>query len=100
MLGKIINPNNDTWYTDSSGISNCYGAMYICIYGPKDNHRDSIPMGSLSTVFQAEVMAILKCTELLLSKDITRRIHTCLDRRGAIAALQKPPPNRPWYGSM
>jgi hypothetical protein len=97
MPGKITNPNNDTWYTDSSGISNC---RYICIYGPKDNHGDSISMGSLSTVFQAEVMAILKCTELLLSKNITRRIYTCLDRRGAIAALQKPPPNQPWYGRV
>jgi hypothetical protein len=30
------------------------------IYGQRDNCRESIPMGSLSTVFQAEVMAILK----------------------------------------
>jgi len=24
--GKITDPNIDTWYTDSSGISNCFGA--------------------------------------------------------------------------
>jgi hypothetical protein len=47
-------------------------------------------MGSLSTVSQAEVMAILGCTELLLSKNITStRIHICYDSRAAIAALVK-----------
>jgi ribonuclease HI len=47
-------------------------------------------MGSLSTVFSAEVMAILRCTELLLTKNLTRRrIHICCDSRVAIAALVK-----------
>jgi len=46
-------------------------------------------MGSLSTVLQPEVMAILGCAELLLSKNITRtRIHICYDR-AAVAALAK-----------
>jgi hypothetical protein len=35
-------------------------------------------MGSLSTVFSAEVMAILRCTELLLTKNFTsRRTYIC-----------------------
>jgi ribonuclease HI len=47
-------------------------------------------MGSFSTVFYAEVMTILRCTELLLTKNITRRrIHICSDSRAAIAALAK-----------
>jgi ribonuclease HI len=47
-------------------------------------------MGSLSTVFFAEVMAILKCTVLLLNKNLTRRgIHICSDSRAAIAELAK-----------
>jgi D-serine deaminase-like pyridoxal phosphate-dependent protein len=47
-------------------------------------------MGSLFTVFQAEVMVILRCTELLLSKNIMkRRIHICSDSRAATAALAK-----------
>jgi hypothetical protein len=47
-----------------------------------------IPMGSLSTVFLTEVMAILKCTEILVSKNVTRtRIHNYSDSRAAIAAL-------------
>ena len=43
-------------------------------YGPTDNHRVSIPMGSLSTVLLAEVMSILRYTKLLMSKIVTRRI--------------------------
>jgi hypothetical protein len=43
----------------------------------------------LSTVFQAEVMAILRCTELLLFKNRTRGIHICSDKRAAMAALAK-----------
>jgi hypothetical protein len=66
MPGKIVNPNVDIWYIDGSGISNCFGAG---VYGPRVNHREGIPMGSLSTVFQVEVMAILMCTELLLCKN-------------------------------
>jgi len=43
-----------------------------------------------SIVFQAEVMAIFRCTQLLLSKNIMRqRIHFCCDNRTAIAALAK-----------
>jgi len=60
------------------------------VHGPRDNHRESIPMGSLSTVLQAEMMVILRCTQLLLSKDVTRRrIHICFDSRAAIAAIAK-----------
>jgi hypothetical protein len=73
MPGKIADPNIDFFYTDGSVISNHFGAGG----GPRGNHRESIPMGSLSTVFQAEVMAILRCTELLLSKNVMRRIHVC-----------------------
>ena len=69
---------------DRSGICNHFGAG---VYGPRDNHTESI-VCSLFTVFQAEVMAILRCTELLLSKNLMR-IHICSDSRAAIAALAK-----------
>ena len=82
---KIIGHKVDLWFTDGSGIQDCFGAG---IYEPLYNYRESTPMGSLSTVFSAEVMAILKCTELLLTKNLTRRrIHICSDSRAAIAAL-------------
>ena len=84
---KIIDHNVDLWFTDGSGIQDCFGAG---IYGPSYNYRESIPMGSLSTVFPAEMMAILKCTEILLIKNLTRRrIHFCSDSTAAIAALAK-----------
>jgi hypothetical protein len=41
MLGKITNPNV-IWYTDRSGIKNRFGAG---IYGPRDNHKENIPVG-------------------------------------------------------
>ena len=45
-------------------------------------------MGSPSTLFQVEVMTILRCTELLLSKNIMRRrTRFCSDSRTAAAAL-------------
>jgi ribonuclease HI len=43
-------------------------------------------VGSLSTIFSAEVMALLRCTELLLTKNLMRgRIHICSDSRAAFA---------------
>jgi ribonuclease HI len=85
---KITDHNVDLWFTDGSGIQDCFGAG---IYGPSYEYRESIPMGSLSTIFSVEVMAILRCTELLLTKNLMRRrIHICSDSRAAIAALAKP----------
>jgi ribonuclease HI len=47
-------------------------------------------MGSLSKVFPAEVMAILRCIELLLTKNLMRRtIHIFSDSRPALAVLAK-----------
>jgi hypothetical protein len=47
-------------------------------------------MGSFSTVFQGEVMALNGCTELFLSKNITRmRKHISHYNRAAIEALVK-----------
>jgi hypothetical protein len=84
---KITDPNVDIWFPDSTGINNWCGAG---VYEPMDNHRESIPMGSLSAVFQAEVMSILRCTELLLSKNKTRKgIHFSCGSRTVIAALAK-----------
>jgi ribosomal protein L16/L10AE len=45
-------------------------------------------MGSLSSVLQAKETAVLRCTELLLPKNVKRRrIRICSDSRVAIAAL-------------
>jgi hypothetical protein len=87
MPDKIVDHNVDLWFTDGSGIRDCLGAG---IYGPLHNYRESIPIISLSTVFSAKVMAILRFTELLLTKNlIRRRIHIYSDSRAALAALSK-----------
>jgi hypothetical protein len=70
MPDKIMDSSVDIWFPDSTGINICFGAG---VYEPMDNHRENIPMGSLCAVFKAEMMAILKCTELFLSKKKMRR---------------------------
>ena len=86
-LKGVGDPNVDLWFTDGSGINDCFGAGF---YGPKENHRESIPVGSHSTVFTAEILAILKCTEYLLNKDTKgKKINICSDSRAAIQALAK-----------
>jgi hypothetical protein len=56
----------------------------------KPIERETIPMGELATVFQAEVLAILKCVELqILNNTKDRSIYICSDSRAAISALAK-----------
>jgi hypothetical protein len=62
LPGKTANPNVDTSFTDRSGIKNHFG---VGVYELWESHRDSIPMRSLSKVFLAKVMAVLRSTELL-----------------------------------
>ena len=72
---KKIDPNVDLRFTNELGIHYCFGAG---IYGSIYNHWEI----SLSTVFSAEVMAILRCTELHLTKKLmTRRVHICFHSR-------------------
>ena len=53
-------------------------------------------MGSLSKIFQAEVMAILMRTALFLFKNVQKRIYICSDNKAAIGTLAKSPPNQLW----
>ncbi|XP_024883516.1 uncharacterized protein LOC112462129, partial [Temnothorax curvispinosus] len=88
--GGVRDPNVDLWFTDGSGINDYFGAGF---YGPKENHRESIPVGSHSTVFTAEILASLKCAEYLLNKDTKgKKINICSDSRAAIQALAKTTP--------
>jgi hypothetical protein len=74
MPGKIADSYVAISYKDGSGISNRFGAG---VQGPRFNHREKSPTGSLSTVCPDEGMAVLRCTELLLLKNVTRRrTHT------------------------
>jgi hypothetical protein len=70
------------------GVSRINNRFSAGVYGPRDDQRKIIPMVSLSKVFLADVMAILKFTEILMPKNVTRtRIRTYSDSTAAIAAL-------------
>jgi hypothetical protein len=80
---KIVDPYVYLCFTDGSEANDYFGAG---IYGPRHCHGES----SLSTVFSVEVMAILKCAELLLVKNMTMtRTPVCSNSRTASAALAK-----------
>ncbi|XP_020298448.1 uncharacterized protein LOC109862729 [Pseudomyrmex gracilis] len=82
-----IHPGTHAWFTDKSGANGCYGAGIYC---PGSNHREFFSLGKLATVFQAEVLAILECARLLLSRETkTRRINIYTDSKAAIGALAK-----------
>ncbi|XP_032685833.1 uncharacterized protein LOC116850995 [Odontomachus brunneus] len=83
---KVLIPTRDDW-TNGLGVNGRYG---VGIYGPKRNHRESIPLGWLATVFQAEVMAILRCAETLAVNDsANQHFYIFSDSRAAIHALAK-----------
>jgi hypothetical protein len=82
---KITNHNVDLWFTDGSGINDCFD---VGIYGPMCNYKENIPMNILSTVFLFEVIDILRCAELLV-KNMTMRIQICSYSRAALSALAK-----------
>ncbi|XP_020289696.1 uncharacterized protein LOC109857614 [Pseudomyrmex gracilis] len=82
-----IQPGTHAWFTDGSGANGCYGAGIYC---PGSNHREFFFLGKLATVFQAEVLAILKCARILLSRETkTKRINIYTDSKTAIEALAK-----------
>ncbi|XP_077256495.1 uncharacterized protein LOC143894228 [Temnothorax americanus] len=85
--GGVRDPNVDLWFTDGSSINDCFGAGF---YGPKENHRKSISVGSHLTVITAEILAILKCAGHLLNKDTKgKKIDICSDSRAAKQTLAK-----------
>ncbi|XP_020296545.1 uncharacterized protein LOC109861345 [Pseudomyrmex gracilis] len=82
-----IQPGIQAWFTDGSGANGRFGAAIYC---PGSNHRESFFLGRLATVFQAEVLSILECARLLLSKETKkRRINIYTESKAAIGALAK-----------
>jgi len=64
-----------------------YGAE---IYEPRNNHRESIHLEKLATVFQAEVMTIHRCVETLLTRaDANHWYRICSDSKAALDPLNK-----------
>ncbi|XP_011299808.1 uncharacterized protein [Fopius arisanus] len=75
------------WSTNGSGYKDCFGAG---LYGPGENYKRSRSLGTATTVFQAEVLAIKKCSELLLSRMTTKKhLFVWSGSQAAIKALLK-----------
>jgi len=57
---------------------------------PRNDHKESIHLGKLATVLQAEVLAIHRCAETLLTRaDANYQYRICSDSRAALDALCK-----------
>jgi ribonuclease HI len=79
-----ISPQN-TWFTDGSRMDGLSGAGVFC---ENPEHKSSMHMGRYATVFQAEVFAILSCSQLLLGEAASGlQISICSDSQAAIQAL-------------
>ena len=78
------NPNSLIWYTDGSKIEK--GLTGIGIYGPNTSISESL--GTWPTVFQAEIIAITKCADIIINKTPKgMRIIIYSDSQAAIKAL-------------
>ncbi|VEN63036.1 unnamed protein product [Callosobruchus maculatus] len=80
---QLIEGGGQVWYTDGSLAREGSGSG---VYGPRT--RLSFPLGGHTTVFQAEVYAILACVNRIREIDGSRRrITICSDSQAAIQAL-------------
>ena len=70
-------------HTDESEANSRFGAD---IYRSKTNYEESILM-SEATVFQTEILAILKCIKFLLNKRSRYSTYIYSNSRAAIEAL-------------
>jgi len=78
----------DTWYTDGSRTSTGAGAG---LYGIRRKREESIPLDKHASVFQAEVVAILRCAQILLEERRKNgRIRICSDSQAALRTLGAP----------
>lgn len=75
-------------YTDGSYVSTSDSAGYG-VWIPELNFRGSSPLGCLTTVFQAEVMAIKEVATVLSDNDVLDRdIVICSDSQSALKSLE------------
>ncbi|XP_021965805.1 uncharacterized protein LOC110861000 [Folsomia candida] len=90
-----MNASDVNCFTDGSRMGECSGAAYYFTYNnlAQEAVRCSIPLGWAPTVFQAEIMGIIRASETLT--DNTHNYSTVdffIDSQGAIKALTSPWP--------
>jgi len=81
------------WFTGGSRTAEGTGSS---VYGQSVNRKLSIPLGKHSTVFQAEVCAILACVhETETQEPPEKYIRICSDSQAALKDLQAAKPTSP-----
>jgi len=74
------------WYTDGSKMKEGTGAE---VFGQSVKRRLSFPLGRYTTVFQAEIYAILACVyEIQFQNRLEKYVSICSDSQAALKALQ------------
>jgi len=98
IINVICIPNKDDWlsqiripgdivcYTDGSRLQRL-GHTGASVFNQTTNLKLTLPLGKYSTVFQAEIYAILSCV-LSLHSEREASIAICSDSQAALKALQ------------
>ncbi|XP_039315406.1 uncharacterized protein LOC120359975 [Solenopsis invicta] len=80
--------DGDVWFTDGSKTGTSSGAGIVC---RQRRVAESLPLDGYATVFQTEIVAILRCAQLALEvKETVGRVRICSDSQAAIKALEAP----------
>ncbi|OXA46641.1 Retrovirus-related Pol polyprotein from type-1 retrotransposable element R1 [Folsomia candida] len=90
-----MNASDVNCFTDGSRMGECSGAAYYFTYNnlAQEAVRCSIPLGWAPTVFQAEIMGIIRASETLTDNTHNYSIvDFFIDSQGAIKALTSPWP--------
>ncbi|XP_076248124.1 uncharacterized protein LOC143187807 [Calliopsis andreniformis] len=78
---------HQVWFTDGSRKEGITAAAWT---NDEGTGKGIIQLGRLATVFQAEVLAIQACAEMLIERDIrNRKIAICSDSQAALKTLCK-----------
>ena len=89
--GKPVDDLDTAVYADGSGLDEHYGLGFVVLRGDIEEHRAHKHLGSLATVFQAEITAINMAADFLVTT-----AHQCLlvtfyvDSQAAFMALKSP----------
>ncbi|XP_025996074.1 uncharacterized protein LOC105202882 [Solenopsis invicta] len=80
--------DGDVWFTDGSKTGTSSGASIVC---RQRRVAESLPLDGYATVFQTEIVAILRCAQLVLEgRETGGRVRICSDSQAAIKALEAP----------
>ncbi|XP_021964965.1 uncharacterized protein LOC110860220 [Folsomia candida] len=94
--GSVPTSDSDVnCFTDGSRMGECSGAAYYLTYKnpAQEAVRCSIPLGWAPTVFQAEIMGIIRASETLTDNSHDHgTVDFFIDSQGAIKALTSPWP--------